>query len=147
MSDQLRTQIRCHDQRGGHSVDPQVRRFGGDTGHLFGCRTDRGRRLLPVGVPALPLTTLDMGPARQSRLISRVKVICRHIATTWQLWTNLESEQGEQWVGILTSIKGTFIQSSFLLPSIWCELDHLPNAAAKPLLGSSWKIGGRIICW
>ena len=43
-----------------------MRRFGGDTGHLFGCPTDRGRRLLPVGVPAPPpLTTLDMGRGRQ----------------------------------------------------------------------------------
>ena len=104
-----------------------MRRFGGDTGHLFGCPTDRGRRLLPVGVPAPPpLTTLDMGRGRQELAhFTRQSYLPTH--RSHMAAPNHSGPTGGTGGGSLavrTSINGAFIQStsSFLLaPSIWCE--------------------------
>ena len=117
-------------------IPAQVGRLGGDRGHLFACPPDRGRRLLPVGVPSLPLTTLDMGPARQSRLISRVKVICRHITALDQFWTNGGALGGKD-----INQRHLHPEPSFLLHSIWCEpaTCHLCFAKSPPSLETGGK--------
>ena len=127
-----------------HSSEPQVRRFGGDTGHLFGCPTDRGRRLLPVGVPA-PLLWPPWTWDAASRLISRVKVICRHIEATWQLWwTN--GRVG--WEGVsspdINQVAPSSRAAASCLPQFGGRLKDLP-VMLQQNPEKSWEILVRII--